>query len=335
MSTANPNLPTREAPVITPATLESARESQREDEPCVSHLALREWQRMFDAWVKHQAGMPSEVPLWPNGDWSQDIAMVAHALVATERARADASNDANRLAIRVTELEKEVSSWKAVAHDHSERLKVLAADRGRMRAMLQKLAGECAECRGRGYTFSDDGIVGFGPDDREPTRESCSDCEDIREVLRSTAPLSDERDRVAELQAEVDRLRALINTPVTNDFDRAVPLEAAHQQERWQADHDAGKTPPDWFWLIGHLAGKSVHHREVVKLLEALLDDGLNGHMNAAFVAHLRQQLERHREKALHHTITAAAACRNWFRHSTGDATAMRPGIEPSSGSAS
>lgn len=50
-------------------------------------------------------------------------------------------------------------------------------------ALAKKLAGECAECRGRGYTFSDDGITGFGPDDREPTREACTDCADIREVI--------------------------------------------------------------------------------------------------------------------------------------------------------
>lgn len=50
-------------------------------------------------------------------------------------------------------------------------------------ALAKKLAGECAECRGRGYTFSDDGITGFGPDDREPTREACADCADIREVI--------------------------------------------------------------------------------------------------------------------------------------------------------
>jgi hypothetical protein len=50
-------------------------------------------------------------------------------------------------------------------------------------ALAKKLASECAECRGRGYTFSDDGIVGFGPDDRLPTREACADCADIREVV--------------------------------------------------------------------------------------------------------------------------------------------------------
>lgn len=50
-------------------------------------------------------------------------------------------------------------------------------------ALTKKLADECAECHGRGYTFSDDGITGFGPDDREPTREECVECADIRAVI--------------------------------------------------------------------------------------------------------------------------------------------------------
>jgi hypothetical protein len=55
-------------------------ETPEEADPCVSHVALKEWDRMFGAWVKHQAGLPSDVPLWPNPEWSQDVAMVAHAL---------------------------------------------------------------------------------------------------------------------------------------------------------------------------------------------------------------------------------------------------------------
>ena len=39
----------------------------------------------------------------------------------------------------------------------------------------------------------------------------------------------------------------VINTPETADFMSGVPLEAAHQRERWGSDHDAGKTPFDWF----------------------------------------------------------------------------------------
>jgi hypothetical protein len=47
-----------------------------------------EWDRMFGAWVKHQAGLPSDVPLWPNPEWSQDVAMVAHALAQQVKAPA-------------------------------------------------------------------------------------------------------------------------------------------------------------------------------------------------------------------------------------------------------
>jgi hypothetical protein len=49
--------------------------------------------------------------------------------------------------------------------------------------LAKRLAEECAECRGKGFVFGDDGITGFGPDDREPTREDCADCADIREVI--------------------------------------------------------------------------------------------------------------------------------------------------------
>lgn len=44
---------------------------------------LRQWERLFEAWVKHQAGLPSDVPLWPNPEWSQDVALIAHALAST------------------------------------------------------------------------------------------------------------------------------------------------------------------------------------------------------------------------------------------------------------
>ena len=52
---------------------------------------------------------------------------------------------------------------------------------------------------------------------------------------------------VAELRAEVERLNAIVNTPQANDFLRAVSTEAEHQRQRWGSDHDAGKTPADWF----------------------------------------------------------------------------------------
>jgi hypothetical protein len=104
--------------------------------------------------------------------------------------------------------------------------------------------------------------------------------------------------REQELEAEVARLNAIINSPQSDDFIRAVSTEAEHQRQRWGADGDAGKTPADWFWLVGYLAGKALHS-------------------HAAGNA----------EKAEHHVITTAAACANWHRAIFGK-TNMRPGHE-------
>lgn len=105
---------------------------------------------------------------------------------------------------------------------------------------------------------------------------------------------------VVELRAENERLQALLNTPETEDFDKAVPLEAAHQVIRWGAPHDIGKNPEDWFWLVGYLAGKAL----------------------AAFKA-------GDPVKAKHHCISTAAALRNWHSHLRLGTSVMRPGIEP------
>ena len=86
---------------------------------------------------------------------------------------------------------------------------------------------------------------------------------------------------------EIERLQAIereVNTPHTTEFLEAVKLEAAHQRQRWAAPHDAGKTDADWFWLVGYLAGKC-----------------------------LRCVITGDREKALHHTISSAAALANWY----------------------
>lgn len=103
---------------------------------------------------------------------------------------------------------------------------------------------------------------------------------------------------VAELRAEVERLNAIVNTPQANDFLRAVSTEAEHQRQRWGSDHDAGKTPADWFWLVGYLAGKALH-------------------------AHAAGDVA----KAEHHIITTAAALANWHLATFGR-TDMRPGID-------
>jgi hypothetical protein len=101
-----------------------------------------------------------------------------------------------------------------------------------------------------------------------------------------------------ELEKEVARLKSLLNAPETEDFDKGVPLEAAHQIERWGADHDTGKEPEDWFWLCGYLAGKA--------LAAMKLGD---------------------KEKAKHHCISTAAAMRNWHKHIATGGSQMRPGI--------
>lgn len=103
---------------------------------------------------------------------------------------------------------------------------------------------------------------------------------------------------VAEAIAEIERLQALVNTPETADFMKGVPLEAAHQRERWGADHDAGKAPLDWFWLIGYLAQKAA--------TSAIAGDT---------------------DKAKHHTISTAAALSNWHLQLSGGDNRMRPGI--------
>jgi hypothetical protein len=111
------------------------------------------------------------------------------------------------------------------------------------------------------------------------------------------------QDVIYQRDQEIARLKALINTPQTEDFFEAVRYEAAHQQQRWGTQGDAGKSPADWFWLLGYLAGKSV----------------------AAFNA-------GDCDKGLHHIISSAAALLNWHRHATGQITEMRPGSEPPQG---
>lgn len=108
-----------------------------------------------------------------------------------------------------------------------------------------------------------------------------------------------QRQLISELRARADLLNDIVNHPQRDDFLRAVSTEAEHQRQRWPSDHDAGKTPADWFWLVGYLAGKALHAHSVGD-----------------------------REKAEHHVITTAAACANWHRGMFG-LTNMRPGIEP------
>jgi hypothetical protein len=100
-----------------------------------------------------------------------------------------------------------------------------------------------------------------------------------------------------ELEDEVRRLDYLVNNPELHDFMSAVVREACHQRERWGVAHDAGKTPTDWFWLLGYLSGKA--------LSAAVSGDS---------------------EKALHHIVSSAAALANWHGSILGTNASMRPG---------
>jgi hypothetical protein len=99
-------------------------------------------------------------------------------------------------------------------------------------------------------------------------------------------------DFLHEAADKIDHLDGLIHSPHTSDFLESVRLEAAHQRERWGADHDAGKADSDWFWLIGYVAGKAINNPK----------------------------------KLLHHIITTAAVCLNWHMART-VGNDMRPGI--------
>lgn len=109
-------------------------------------------------------------------------------------------------------------------------------------------------------------------------------------------------DYAEALEGERDEARALLDAPELRDFAAGVTREAAHQRKRWGSEHDAGKTPFDWFWLVGYLAQKAAD-------------------------AHVRGDTD----KALHHTISTAAALANWHAAILGK-TDMRPGILPPAG---
>jgi hypothetical protein len=98
-----------------------------------------------------------------------------------------------------------------------------------------------------------------------------------------TGNISDAVDVVRSCSTERDELRAALNTPQTVDFVSAVANESAHQRLRWGADQDTHKTPADWFWLIGYLAGKA---------------------LSASIAGDV--------EKARHHTISTAAVLSHW-----------------------
>lgn len=99
-------------------------------------------------------------------------------------------------------------------------------------------------------------------------------------------------------QARALAAEAKLSAPELHSFRDAIVLEAAHQRERWGAEHDEGKGPEDWMWLVAYLSTKATQANRY--------GDG---------------------EKYLHHIVTCAAACANWHASATGANTVMRPGV--------
>lgn len=125
---------------------------------------------------------------------------------------------------------------------------------------------------------------------------------------------------------EIEAQRAKLEQPELISFRDAVVQEALHQRERWGSEHDAGKGPADWIWLVGVLAGRALdHHKDAERLtaaLQAASAEMTGGEYARSFVA-----ISHHREKAVHHCITAAAVLANWHAHVLGLHTGMRPGL--------
>ena len=115
-----------------------------------------------------------------------------------------------------------------------------------------------------------------------------------REAVKSRNVAETKKDHA---EAELQRLLGEINSPHIDDFLKAVRLEAIHQRERWGTEHDEGKHPTDWIWLLGFLAGKAC---------------------TAA--------VQGDKNKALHHTISSAAVLLNWHAYISGDSMRLRPG---------
>jgi 2-hydroxychromene-2-carboxylate isomerase len=139
------------------------------------------------------------------------------------------------------------------------------------------------------------------------------------------------RHRFESAETERKRLYDLVNTPELANFSKAVRLEAAHQVERWGKDNDLDKKSPDWYWLIGHLAGRALeHHKEVERLTRVAVAfaatlKSANAQLTDPALVMLRKQIAHHREKALHHCITTAAALSHWHASLLGLAS-LNPG---------
>lgn len=103
---------------------------------------------------------------------------------------------------------------------------------------------------------------------------------------------------VEALREENARLKDLVGRPYVGAWTDEIIVEAAHQRDRWGANHDHGKAPEDWFWLIGYLAGKCLAAHKVGDA-----------------------------EKAHHHTVSTAAVLAHWAAAIDGNEGVFRPGL--------
>jgi hypothetical protein len=51
----------------------------------------------------------------------------------------------------------------------------------------------------------------------------------------------------------------MADAPVTDNIFQDVIEEAQYQIEYWGTTQDASKSDTDWFWTLGHIAGKIIH----------------------------------------------------------------------------
>lgn len=88
-----------------------------------------------------------------------------------------------------------------------------------------------------------------------------------------------------EAHAEIERLTGIIHTPETDYFLKGVSIEAEYQRELHEA-RDVEKSPSDWVACITYLLTKAVLAIALGRI-----------------------------DKAKHHMVTAAAACKRWHSY--------------------
>lgn len=103
--------------------------------------------------------------------------------------------------------------------------------------------------------------------------------------------------RAASAEKRVREAAEVYDGAMVEDWVEAVKNEAAHQVVRWGTEHDEGKDPEAWFWLLGRLAGKAV-------------DAARRGDLH----------------KALHHTVSSGAVLLNWHARLSAKGSLFRPG---------